>query len=83
MKLETAKRIVNASDGALELREDYSGRNMCGPRTTGIVGNLKDLLQGVALVVNQMDNHGVFQFEDFLDDLDVRTDNMGMSTIYY
>ncbi len=44
MTLEDAKKIVeNSEEGELEVRENYSGRGMCGRTTVGVVGYQSDI----------------------------------------
>ncbi len=69
MKLETAKQIVEASDGSVRLYKDYSGRGMCGATTAGVTGKEYD-------IVDAAEQAGV-KTADF------RWDSMGLDMIAY
>ena len=87
MKLETAKRIVEAAheDGIdLHIREDYSGRSMYNKTTAGVVGTLPDFIQAVAAAAFAMGWEHDGAYDVMARELrNLRTDNMGHQTIVY
>ncbi len=83
MQLKTAKAIVKAAeemDLTVTLREGYSGRGMYGKTTTGVVGSHSDVMKAIAAAA--MDCKKEDQ-EEFLEDMDLATDSMGRSMIFY
>lgn len=89
MKLEHARAIEDAAGSIgldVELYEGYSGRCMYGEETTGVVGDLKDIICAIAHAANQMGYDRGYLGEEYNDDesfLDgikhIRFDNMGRS----
>ncbi len=67
--------LMSGLDGEIAIKEDYSGRGMYGDTCFGIVCDITDFAIFCASVGS------------FMDDWDwlgrVRTDNMGLSTIWY
>jgi len=89
MKLEHAQAIENAAESIgldVELYEGYSGRGMYGEKTTGVVGDLKDIICAIAHAANQMGyDRGYlgeeYDDESFLDGIKhIRFDSMGRSS---
>lgn len=79
MKLKTAKAIAYQLDMEgykSELREDYSGRFMYGAETPGIVTDADSLTVGS--VIGEL-----YANEEIDEKPALKTDNMGLSTIYY
>jgi hypothetical protein len=65
------------------IREDYSGRAMYGEKCFGLVGHPSDLLRFfVALLEAEIEDDGNPEVASLLADR-VRTDSLGLSTIYY
>jgi hypothetical protein len=85
MKLEFAQKLADASDGELDLYEDYSGRGMFGKTTAGITGSKKSIMRTAIIVGFEMGSNGEeHQFEEFLETIDnLRFDNLGMDMIAY
>ncbi len=89
MRLKTAEALVSIGTN-LELREEYSGRGMYGEKTSGVVGNLSDLLFSVANVsfdlgVDLESENGLTDFDEFMEDVkNIKSDNMGrVNMIFY
>jgi hypothetical protein len=81
MRLEIAEALVDASEGRLDLYEDYSGRGMYGRTTAGVTGDSYDLFPALVEL-------GIRIGEGELEDMDIEEfhfsqDSMGLDTIWY
>lgn len=94
MTTELAQFLKKASDHCgsqdCEVREDYSGRGMCGKTTAGVVvASVTELLLNVVQYVKEtveFADHGEQYAENLPEVSDMaslRTDNMGRDTILY
>jgi hypothetical protein len=99
MKIETAKAIVAAAEeiglDSVRLYEDYSGRGMYGRTTTGVVADSwGDLIKCVALAAGHIaqdetdldtpnEREDGLTLDDFVQDLDLSSDQMGRGLIVY
>jgi hypothetical protein len=90
MKLETANAIKHAANmlsiDGVEVYEGYSGRGMCGSRTTGLTaGSISDLMKAVAWAAGGIvtDANDSEELTNFVEDLPTRQDNMGRDIIVY
>ena len=81
MTLEFAKLLAD-HNSELDLREDYSGRGMCGNSTAGLVGSMNDFLQAVGEAIEFGDEDEIHMIASELQS-GVRTDSMGLSMIIY
>lgn len=89
-KLELAlEEYEDAHDELLSVRTKYSGRYMYGRNCLGVVGQVGDLLRFVLEIVPALKseydgNYGDQPSVTYHDEwFDVRSDNMGMDTIFY
>lgn len=91
MKLENAQRIVKAAEDMgldVTLREGYSGRGMYGKTTAGVIGCHGDIIKSIAYAAAQLGSEAA-RFEDddsdadFIEDMDLSMDNMGLDYIFY
>lgn len=87
MKVETAKKL-SEFDSDIEVYQDYSGRGMYGSTTTGVVCySERVLFNALAFYFENLDHSDqdeIDEFQNTLDDLkSLRTDSMGMRTIFY
>lgn len=88
MQEKTIKLFVSVlKEQGLDVRTDYSGRGMMGKRCLGItVDSVGELLCAIAEIGNIM---GRDRMDEEFDELftllneNIRSDNMGYSTIYY
>lgn len=81
MKLEFAELLVDYNSD-LELRDDYSGRGMCGNSTAGVVGSMNDVLQAIGDAIEYGDEDELQIIQEGCQ-AGVRTDSMGLSMIIY
>lgn len=83
MEKQVAELLANVSGG--EVREDYSGRGMCGRSTCGVtilsagdmLGAILNDAKYVSEVVEDLEDEGIKIPEGFA------MDSMGMDTIVY
>jgi hypothetical protein len=79
MDIETAKILVEYSDGELELYENYSGRGMYGSKTTGVTGS--DIYGTISEIMCSATPEERVLVAEFLTNMS--KDNMGLDMIYY
>jgi hypothetical protein len=87
MQLKHAQRIVKAAENFgenLSLRDSYRGRGMTSP-TSGVVGSRSIIIKAVAAAAANLallcDSEE--EINEFVDDMDVSFDNMGLDYIAY
>lgn len=84
MQLETAKALQKGAilaEVEATVRESYQGRGMYGSCTTALVlESTAELSKIVAYAVRGMDEE---QFNEFVNDLEFRIDNMGKGIVIY
>lgn len=78
-----AAEILADYNYELEVYEDYSGRGMYGSTTTGIVGSQSDLFSAIGEVMMSGDEEDIEIVGTALREDTIRTDSMGMQTIFY
>jgi hypothetical protein len=88
VKIETANAITEAAgDLGIEARvyADYGGRGMRGKTTAGVVApSVASLYRAIAVAaVRVKAGDRRLTFTEFVDDLDISQDSMGLDTIVY
>lgn len=86
MKLENARRIVKAAHHLgfeeVKLRVEYVGRGM-RTSTSGVIGSRSRIIQAIAAAGAYLGQHKPDDVDQFVDDMDLAFDNMGMDIIAY
>lgn len=79
--------LVDRAEVALDVRADYSGRAMYGRTCVGLVGSIGDFA-GFMIELGRrvaVDDDAGVEYDELAQAIqsDVRTDSMGLSTIFY
>lgn len=84
MKIGTAKLLRNAAKALnvnASINRNYSGRGMYGRTTIAIsLDDSGDMMKLIAKAANKL---GGNELDEFLNDLEFATDNMGKGIVYY